>query len=114
MVTVFLGGENHDGDVKIIVPILLMGDDLRHLPDEERVSLPVREAGRSYHHLNTQAVLWIRCGSGSGILGQSGSGSGSRDMMSKIGKFLAKNFLCDQKLQIIYPSSFMKVVQATG
>jgi hypothetical protein len=81
MVIGFLGGENHDGDVKIIVPILLMDDDLCHIPDEERVSLPVREAGCSYHHLNTQAVLWIRCGSGSGILGQ--CGSGSRDMMSK-------------------------------
>jgi hypothetical protein len=81
MVTVFLGGENQDGDVKIIVPILLMDDDLRHLPDEERVSLPVREAGRSNYHLNTQAAVWIRCGSGSGILGQ--YGSGSRDMMSQ-------------------------------
>jgi hypothetical protein len=60
MVTVFLSGENHDGDVKIIVPILLMDDDLRHLPDEEGVPLPVREAGRSNHHLNTQAVLRIR------------------------------------------------------
>jgi hypothetical protein len=60
MVTVFLGGENQDGDVKIIVPILLMDDDLRHLPDEEGVSLPVGEAGRSYHHLNTQAAVWIR------------------------------------------------------
>ncbi len=60
MVTVFLGCENQDGDVKIIVPILLVDDDLRHLPDEEGVSLPVREAGRSDHHLNTQPVLWIR------------------------------------------------------
>ena len=56
----FLGGENHDGDVKIIVPILLVDDDLRHIPDEEGLSLPVGEAGRSDHHLNTQAVLCIR------------------------------------------------------
>jgi hypothetical protein len=90
MVTVFLGGENHDGNVKIIVPILLMDDDLRHLPDEEGVSLPVREAGRSNHHLNTQAAVWIRRGSGSGILGQYGSGSGSRDMSKNVKNLIEK------------------------
>ncbi len=88
--TVFLGGENQDGDVKIIMAILLMDDDLRHLPDEERVSLLVREAGRSNHHLNTQAAVWIRRGSGSGILGQ--YGSGSRDMMSKNCEILVEHF----------------------
>jgi hypothetical protein len=98
MVAVFLGGENQDGDVKIIVPILLVDDDLRHLPDEEGVSLPVREAGRSYHHLNTQAEVWIRCGSGSGILGQSGSGSGSRDMISKNSKILVKILFFGSKI----------------